>query len=92
MKVTLKNLNKEIANPLGVELVKGHLYYYLVDLPDRNLMGYAENTIIYVFMLSQFTFEQWKEVIVELVENAKALKKEARDVDISKPVRLQWGK
>lgn len=48
--------------------------------------------MIYVFMLNQFTFEQWGDAIKELVDNAKMLKQEARDVVTSQSVRLQWGK
>jgi len=93
MKVTLKNLNEKIANPLGVELVRGKGYFYLADLPETEpLMGYAETSMIYVFMLNQFTFEQWGDAIKELVDNANMLKQEARNVVTSQSVRLQWGK
>jgi len=68
MKVTLKNLNKYIANPLGVELVKGKGYFYLWNLPGKEVLTLTESSSIYVFALSHLSWEQWEEEIKSLVK------------------------
>lgn len=64
--LTLKYLNEKIAQPLGVELVKGPGYFYLVG---DHLTG-EESTSIYVYRISDLSFEQWKEQIEDLVAKA----------------------
>ena len=71
MKVTLKNLNEKIANPLGVELIKGKGYFYLWDLPGKSILSLTESNSIYVYSLPQLTWGQWKEEIENLVKKAK---------------------
>lgn len=68
MKVTLKNLNKYIANPLGVELIKGKGYFYLWDLPGKEVINTSNSTSIYVYSLSQLTWKQWEEEIKSIVK------------------------
>lgn len=68
MKVTLKNLNKYIANPLGVELLNGKGYFYLWDLPGKEVINTSESTSIMVYALSHLSWEQWEEEIKSLVK------------------------
>jgi len=68
--LTLKKLNKEIANPLGVVLNKGVGYFYLTG----NLMGFALESSIYAYAVNHLSFEQWKAEIERLVEDATVRK------------------
>jgi transcriptional regulator len=68
--LTLKYLNEKIAAPLGVELVKGEGYFYLLG----DIMAHASQSGIYVYKINDLTFDGWKDSIEELVNEAQRTK------------------
>ncbi len=65
--LTLKYLNEKIAAPLGVELVKGAGYFYLLG----DIMAHASQSGIYVYKVNDLTFDLWKDSIESLVDEAQ---------------------
>lgn len=65
--LTLKFLNEKIAQPLGVELVKGQGYFYLVgDIFDNTF-----STSVMVYKVNDLPFDMWEQEIKDMVAKAK---------------------
>ncbi len=80
--ISLKTINNQIAKPLGVNLVQGEGYFYLIGTP----MQYATETSIYVTKVNHLSLEEWKAEITRLVEAAK---KETKEEEVSEVITIK---